>query len=232
MPSPQLDPTVAGLAGLIDRLDPGARGMALTHSSWVEERIESYERLAFIGDSVLGLSVATRLYERFGDLDAGQLTKIHNQAVSGVSCASVGLLLGVPGMLLSHQPTTGRGWISAETLLAGERPLPEVTEALIGACYEAFGFEEMSKPVADAFESRIALAAETRIDFKSALQELLARRGSQVTYEVIRESGPPHALTFEVAAVVDGKQIGAGAGRSKKTAEQSAAEQALEGFEA
>ena len=117
--------------------------------------------------------------------------------------------------------------IPAEVLLGGGRPLPEATEALIGACYVAFGFERTAAAVAEAFEPRISLAVETRIDFKSALQELLARRGARVTYEVTAVSGPPHQRTFEVAAIVDSEQVGTGAGRSKKAAEQVAAEEAL-----
>ena len=80
----------------------------------------------------------------------------------------------------------------------------------------------------EAFAPRVEHALETRIDFKSALQELLAQRREQVTYEVVGESGPAHARTFEVAAVVGSERIGSGSGRSKKAAEQVAAEQALE----
>ena len=81
--------------------------------------------------------------------------------------------------------------------------------------------------MADAFEGQIEGAAESPVDFKSALQELLAQRRARVSYEVIAESGPPHKRTFEVAAVVDAEQIGKGRGRSKKVAEQAAAEEAL-----
>ena len=142
--------------------------------------------------------------------------------------AEVGRQLKVPEMLRSLQEADGG--IPVETLLAGERPLPEVTEALIGACFLAFGFERTAAAVAEAFEDRIEISAETRIDFKSALQELLARRGASVSYEVLGEAGPPHDRTFEVAAVLDGEEVGRGSGRSKKAAEQEAAEQALERF--
>ncbi|HEY5331970.1 MAG TPA: putative dsRNA-binding protein [Solirubrobacterales bacterium] len=218
---------VAPLAALIAELPAELRGQALTHSSWTERRVDSYERLAFLGDSVLGLSVASELYRRFPDVAAGGLTKIHNQAVSGVSCAAVGRLLGVPEMLRANEPDDFTAAIPAEVLLDGERPLPEATEALIGACHTAFGFERVAGAVAAAFEPRIELASETRIDFKSALQELLARRGARVTYEVTDATGPPHRRTFEVAAIVDSKRVGAGEGRSKKAAEQVAAEEAL-----
>jgi len=221
------DPAVAPLGRLIAELPAELREQALTHSSWTERRIDSFERLAFLGDSVLGLAVATELYGRFDGIAAGGLTKIHNQAVSGVSCAEVGRRLGVPEMLREAEPEGVTGAIPAETLLAGERPVPESTEALIGACYLAFGFERAAAAVVAAFEPRIEHAAKTRIDFKSALQELLARRGARVTYEVVAATGPPHQRTFEVEAVVGSERVGEGTGRSKKAAEQLAAEQAL-----
>jgi ribonuclease III len=215
------------LAELIQDLPENLRGQALTHSSWAENRADSFERLAYLGDSVLALAVARDLVERFPEVDAGGLTKIHNQAVSGVSCAEVGRALGVPEMLREHEPKDLLSGIPADVLLAGERPLPEATEALIGACFLAFGFERTAAATAAAFESRIEHAAETRIDFKSALQELLARRRSRVSYEVTAESGPPHRRRFEVAAIVDSERVGEGVGRSKKAAEQAAAEKAL-----
>jgi ribonuclease-3 len=216
------------LAELIAGLPENLRREALTHSSWSEDRTDSYERLAYLGDSVLALVVARDLVERFPGIDAGGLTKIHNQAVSGVACAEVGRELGVPEMLRENEPEHVAAGIPAEILLGGERPLPEATEALIGACFLAFGFERVRVAVADAFEPRIEHAAETRIDFKSALQELLARRRARVSYEVTAESGPPHQRRFEVAALVDSERVGEGVGRSKKAAEQAAAEQALE----
>lgn len=221
------DSQVAALSALIAELPEDLRRQALTHSSWTERRVDSFERLAFLGDSVLGLAVATRVFESFEKLAAGGLTKVHNQAVSGISCADVGLQLGVPEMLRENEPDGVVAAIPAEILLEGGRPLPEATEALIGACYRAFGFERTAEAVADAFEPRIELASETRMDFKSALQELLARRGARVTYEVIAATGPPHRRTFEVAATVDEERVGTGKGRSKKAAEQLAAEEAL-----
>lgn len=221
------DSPVAALSALIAELPDDLRSQALTHSSWTERRVDSFERLAFLGDSVLGLAVATHVFESFENLAAGGLTKVHNQAVSGVSCADVGLQLGVPEMLRANEPDDVVAAIPAEILLEGGRPLPEATEALIGACYVAFGFEPTAEAVAEAFEPRIELASETRMDFKSALQELLARRGARVTYEVIAATGPPHRRTFEVAAVVDSERVGTGTGRSKKAAEQLAAKEAL-----
>jgi len=130
--------------------------------------------------------------------------------------------------LRAAAPPPGGDAIPVDVLLGAARPLPEMTEALIGACFLAFGFESTAAAVAAAFVPRIEFAADTRVDFKSALQELLARRGSRVSYDVVSEAGPPHDRIFEVAAVLEGEPIGRGTGRSKKTAEQAAAEEALD----
>jgi ribonuclease-3 len=218
--------SAAALAGLVDELPDDLRRRALTHSSWTEGEPQSYERLAYLGDSVLALAVAAGISERFPELAAGELTKIHNHTVSGASCAEVGRELGVPAMLTEAEPALEEA-IPAKVLLAGSRPLPEVTEALIGACFLAFGFERVATAVAAAFAGQIEHALEAPIDAKSALQELLARRRARVTYAVVGESGPAHRRTFEVEATVEGEAVGAGAGRSKKAAEQVAAEEAL-----
>lgn len=218
--------SVAALAELVEELPADLRHRALTHSSWTDGA-DSYERLAYLGDSVLALAVAAELHDSFAEEDAGGLTKIHNHAVSGVSCAEVGRELGVPEMLSEAQPEAEDA-IPAETLLAGSRPLPEATEALIGACFVAFGFERTAAAVAEAFGERIERATQERVDAKSTLQELLARRKTRVSYEVVAESGPAHERTFEVEAIVDAEPVGRGEGRSKKAAEQMAAERALE----
>jgi ribonuclease III len=220
--------SVEALAALVGDLPGDLRRQALTHSSWTANGPESYERFAYLGDSVLALSIAADLQERFPEIDAGGLTKIHNQAVSGISCAEVGQELGVPAMMEEAEPDDEEAIPAAQLLSEGSRPLPEATEALIGACFVAFGFERTAAAVSAAFEPRIEHAAENRTDFKSALQELLAQRRARVAYEVIGESGPAHERTFEVAAIVDSRKIGTGVGRSKKAAEQAAAEQALE----
>ena len=211
---------------LIGELPSELRDHALTHATWTAERTESYERLAYLGDSVLALAVASDLVRRFPSIDAGGLTKIHNQAVSGVSCAEVGRDLGVPELLTEAEPASELA-IPAAVLLDGARALPEVTEALIGACFQAFGYERTAPAVVDAFEPQIEAAESSPVDSKSALQELLAQRGARVSYEVIAETGPPHQRTFEVAAIVDSERFGVGRGRSKKAAEQEAADEAL-----
>lgn len=216
------------LADLIEALPDDLRRKAVTHSSWTQHRADSYGRLAFLGDGVLGLAVAEHLFRRFARADIGRLTKVHGQVVSGRACVEVAEALGLPSRLRAAAPAELEGGIDAEALLASERALASVCEAMIGACYLHHGFEATAEATVAAFADQIALASETQLDFKSALQELLAREGARVTYEVTRELGPPHDRRFEVAARVDAEVIGRGEGRSKKTAEQAAAAEALE----
>jgi ribonuclease III len=197
-----------------------------THASWSERRSDSYERLAFLGDSVLSLAVTAYLYprleaDRFG---AGRLTKIRAQAVSGRSCKAVAERLELPRRLEESAPEG----MSVQALARTERVLASVIEALIGACYLAFGFERTAEAVVDAFQPEIEAALAHPEDAKSALQELLARRGETVGYEITSEEGPPHERTFAVSAMVNGEAIGSGTGRSKKDAEQAAAQAALD----
>ena len=199
----------------------------MTHSSWTERRADSYERLAFLGDSVLGLAVTTHLWPRLDaeSFGAGRLTKIRAQAVSGRSCRRVAERLQIPERMTALAP---EDLPANRQLVKTERVLASVIEAVIGACYLEFGYEEVSAAVVEAFGPEIERALVQPADFKSALQEQLARRGTVVTYEVTAEEGPPHERTFEVAALVDGQEIARGSGRSKKDAEQAAAEAALE----
>jgi ribonuclease III len=199
-----------------------------THASWTDRRADSYSRLAFLGDSVLGLAITAHLYprleaERYG---AGRLTKIRAQTVSGPSCRAVAERLGVPMMLAAAAPVSvGQ---SASTLVATERVLASVIEAVIGACYLTAGYARTAEAVVEAFTPEIEHALEHPVDFKSTLQERLAQRGEVVTYAVTGEIGPPHDRTFEVVAAVGDRPVGTGSGRSKKHAEQQAARAALE----
>ena len=222
-----MTPGTAPLAELFEETREELRRQALSHSSWVEERTSSYGRLAFLGDSVLGLSVAGLLFSEHPEADIGELTKILNQAVSGRACAAVARDLGLPEMLTDHSLSEGDG-LPVETLLASERTLASVCEAVIGACYLEHGFQRTSAAVAAAFDEEIEQATLERLDFKSELQERLARQGETVHYEVSSEAGPPHDRRFRIRATVAGDEIGAGSGRSKKEAEQEAARRALE----
>jgi ribonuclease III len=201
----------------------------VTHASWVARRADSYERLAFLGDSVLALAVTTHLFPRLEaeQYGAGRLTKIRAQAVSGRSCRAVAERLGLPEALRAAAPPELAG-PATDSLVVTERVLASVVEALIGACYLTFGYEPVADAVVEAFQPEIQQALDRPADFKSALQERLARRGAVVAYRVVAEEGPPHDRWFEVAAMVEGEELARGSGRSKKDAEQAAAEAALE----
>jgi ribonuclease-3 len=216
------------LRSLLDRLPPDLAKHVFTHSSWVAKRADSYERLAFLGDSVLSLAITSHLYpnleaERFG---AGELTKIRAQTVSGRSCRAVAERLGVPDRIAEAAPPGAVATVPA--LVGTERVLASVIEAVIGACYLTFGYPPVAEAVVEAFAPELAEALEHPVDFKSALQERLARRGAVVSYEVVAEEGPPHDKTFTIAARIEDEELGRGSGRSKKDAEQVAAQAALE----
>jgi ribonuclease-3 len=218
------------LEELLGELPGHLRRQAFTHASWVEHRAESYERLAFLGDVVLSLAVSTHLYPRFERHGAGRLTKVRAQAVSGPSCARVARGLGVPRELRAAAPrgTTGR---SAELLVGSERVLASVCEAIIGAGYLAFAFERTCAATVESFREEIEEALEHPVDYKSVLQERLARRAEIVTYRTVSEEGPAHDRSFIAVAEVEGEELGRGAGKTKKSAEQEAALHALDALE-
>ena len=214
------------LAELLAELPDELLGQAFTHASWVVDRAESYERLAFLGDVVLSLAVSTHLYPRFERHGAGRLTKVRAQAVSGASCARVATELKLDeGLLAAAPPGEGR---SAEALLESERVLASLCEAIIGAAYLAFGFERTAAAVVRSFADEIDEALEHPVDYKSVLQERLARRAEVVAYRIDSEEGPAHDRSFVAAAEVAGKELGRGEGKTKKSAEQEAALRALE----
>ncbi len=220
------------LEELLEELPDDLERQVFTHASWSERRGDSYARLAFLGDSVLALAVTTHLYprleaDRFG---AGRLTKIRAQAVSGPSCRAVAVRLGLPERLRAAAPAGVQG--SAAALVETERVLASVIEAVIGACYLHAGYERTARAVVEAFAPEIEEALEHPVDFKSALQELLARRGEEVNYRVLSEEGPPHERMYTVVASVGERELGNGRGRSKKHAEQEAAREAVERLEA
>ena len=201
---------------------------ALTHASWVDRRSDSYDRLAFLGDSVLSLAISTDIFPRFDKAGAGRLTKLRAQAVSRQACAEVARELRVPERLRAE---AGGGGRSADELVGSDRVLASVCESVIGAVYLHFGFERTAEAVVEAFRRQVEEAQESPDDFKSALQELLARRGEVVNYLIASEDGPPHDREFLAIAMVDGEEIGRGNGKSKKTAEQAAALASLQALE-
>jgi len=214
------------LEELLAELPGDLRRQAFTHSSWVEHRAEAYERLAFLGDVVLSLAVSDHLYPRFERYGAGRLTKVRAQAVSGPSCARVAHALGVPDELRKRAPEgTGR---TADMLVDSERVLASVCEAIIGASYLSFGLDRTAPAVVESFKAEIEQALENPVDYKSVLQERLARRAEVVVYRTVSEEGPAHDRSFIAVAEVAGQELGRGEGKTKKAAEQEAALHALD----
>jgi ribonuclease III len=196
-----------------------------THASWAADRSESYERLEFLGDSVLELAIARELFERYPDFSEGRLAKIRSHVVSRASCAVVARQLEL-GQKLSERGAD----IPEEELqrLSHNRNvLAALLEAALAALFLEHGFEPIEQPIVAAFSGRIEYAKTSHVDYKTELQEALARRGQSVNYAVLEVEGPPHNRRFRCAAVIEGEQLGVGEGASKKAAEQEAAKGAL-----
>lgn len=190
-----------------------------THPSQADARLESYERLEFLGDSVLELAVTRALFERFVDLSEGQLTQLRAKIVSRESCAAVAERLELDRRLGPQAPDVAES----------RNVLAAVIEAAIGALFLEHGFEEIEGAVVEAFEPQFAAALRQPLDAKTELQEVLARDGRKVRYDVDRE-GPVHDAIFTAFAIVEGERLGTGSGRTKKDAEQAAARRALQGI--
>ena len=214
------------LARLIDALPRERLEQVFTHASWADDRSSSYERLEFLGDSVLELAIARAVFDRFSEASEGRLAKIRAHVVSRHSCAAVAKELGLGERLLDYA-----GEIPADELKRISRSrnvLAAVLEAAIAAVYLEHGFERIEPAIVDAFGENIEFARSSHVDYKTELQEALARSGRQVHYTVLEVEGPPHDRRFVCAAHVAGAQLGIGRGSTKKAAEQEAARQALE----
>jgi len=214
------------LRKLIDALPAARLEHVFTHASWAVERSESYERLEFLGDSVLELAVARALYERYPDFSEGRLAKIRSHVVSRQSCATVARALELGPMLASR----GGDALPEEELarlVTNRNVLAALLEAALAAAFLEWGFERVEPAVVAAFSEQMDYAATQHVDYKTELQESLARRRQQVVYTVIDAEGPAHDRRFTCAAVIDGVEAGTGSGRTKKEAEQEAAREAL-----
>jgi ribonuclease III len=187
----------------------------------------SYERLEFLGDSVLGLVVAHHLYRRFPESPEGDLAKVRAHVVSRDSCATVAVDLHLDDDIRVRGAELGAVQIEIDGLSRSPGVLAAVTEAVVGATYVDRGVGAVAGPVVEAFSGRIEYALAEHVDAKTVLQEELARRGASVTYAVADVSGPPHQRWFTSLALVEGRELGRGSARSKKASEQLAAREAL-----
>ena len=204
---------------------------ALVHPSYLNEAApdqrpaESYERLEFLGDAVLGASVASELFRRCPQLDEGELTKLRSSLVRGRALAKIARDLELGAYLQLGKGEESAGGYDRDSILAA------VLEALVGAVYTDKGFEPARKFVLELMKSEFEslLAAGVPEDPKSQLQELVQRSGGvPPEYRLINTQGPDHARHFEVEVILDGEPMGRGWGQRKLDAEKQAALQALD----
>ncbi len=197
---------------------------AITHPSATEGRAVkfSYERLEFLGDSILGALVASTAFHRFPDLDEGGLTRIKVALVSGASLSEVADKLGFADVIVFGSSETGTGRRGLHSALEN------VYEAVVAALYLDGGVE-----AAGAFVDR-TLIPKMSLDLarepenpKSALQEKLQEGGITPTYKLVETQGPPHDRTFVAQVYAGDKGLAQGVGRTKKEAESQAAKTTL-----
>ena len=206
-------------------IDADLLELALTHRSYAYEKggLPTNERLEFLGDSVLGLVVTHELYTRYADVSEGRLAKLRAAVVNSRALAEVGRALGLGEFVLLGKGEQATGGRDKSSILA------DTTEALLGAVYLDRGVEAAVELVQRLFGPLMHAAAQdgAALDWKTALQELSATRGLGVPDYRLAESGPDHAKSFTAVVHVGGEAHGDGAGRSKKEAEQRAAEAAF-----
>jgi len=196
---------------------------ALTHASIANSRLESNERLEFLGDSILGMVVCRYLYDHYPDYLEGELTKIKSAVVSGKTCAKISEDLGMAECLFLGNGISGRSRLPTSVMAA-------VFEALVAAIALDQGVERASEFILELVVPHIESAAisEHKHNFKSQLQQYSQKElGYTPTYELLDEKGPDHSKCFEVAVRVGHRRFAGAWGPSKKEAEQKAALLAL-----
>ena len=200
---------------------------ALAHSSYANERwpdsLLSNERLEFLGDSILGMTVADYLYRNFPDRPEGELTRMRADMVCETTLAAVANRIGLgQHLLLGHGEEQGGG-------RARPSILADAVESVIAACYLDGGFESAAQFIRTFILCDVPVKRLHNVDYKTTLQEQVQRKKDQVlSYTLTGESGPDHDKQFCVAVSLNGKTVGEGIGRSKKKAEQDAARVAIE----
>jgi ribonuclease-3 len=205
-------------------LDHDLLERALTHRSYAYEHggLPTNERLEFLGDSVLGLVVTDTLFHRHPDLAEGQLAKLRAAVVNMRALADISRGLDLGAYLRLGRGEEGTGGRDKSSILA------DTLEAIIGAVYVQRGLDDASALVHRLFDPLIEASAllGAGLDWKTSLQELTAAAGLGVPEYLVTEDGPDHMKMFTAAARVGGTTYGDGSGRSKKEAEQQAAEAA------
>jgi len=198
--------------------------LALRHASHSDSRLDSNERLEFLGDAVLGMVVCERIFERFPGSLEGEMTKIKSTVVSRRTCANVAEDMGLDTLLI-----LGKGMQSQEKL---PRSLAAaVFESIIAAVYLERGFEGAKAFLVPILDPLIADAERSghQSNYKSVLQQHAQQAfGESPCYRVLDEKGPDHAKAFKIAVELGGRRFGAVWGATKKSTEQDAARVALE----
>jgi ribonuclease-3 len=214
-------------AALAVRFDRDLLERALTHRSYAYENggLPTNERLEFLGDAVLGLVVTAALFHNHPDLAEGQLAKLRASVVNMRALAEVARGLGPAGLgphLLLGKGEEATGGRDKASILA------DTLEALLGAVYLQHGLDTATEVIGRLFGDLMAEAAGrgAALDWKTSLQELTAGSGLGVPEYRIEQAGPDHAKTFTAWVLVAGDRFGGAEGRSKKEAEQRAAEAA------
>ena len=193
---------------------------ALTHASHGEA---DYERLEYLGDRVLGLSIASWLYELFPDEPEGKLSRRLNALVAREVCAEVGRELGVADQLRLGKQAREDGAADSDNVLG------DAVEALIGACYLEHGFEPAAAFVRSAWGERVSTRDRAPKHPKSTLQEWAAANDRKPPeYRLVKRSGPHHAPRFEVEVEIRGVGSATAEGTTKQDAETEAAARLLE----
>jgi ribonuclease-3 len=222
VPGPAAYADLAAVLGA--RVDLDLLERALTHRSYAYENggLPTNERLEFLGDAVLGLVVTESLYRTHPDLPEGQLAKLRAAVVNMRALANVGRTLDVGRYLRLGRGEETTGGRDKSSILA------DTLEALIGAVYLSGGLAEAGVFVHRLFDRLMAESANlgAGLDWKTSLQELTAAELLGVPEYLVDESGPDHEKTFTATVRVAGRNYGRGGGRSKKEAEQQAAEAA------
>ena len=190
------------------------------HPSRVDDRTDSYERLEFLGDSILGFLVARELYDRYPSSLEGELSRLRSSVVSRRSCAHVAREIGLDRMFAERFELT-------DDLRRSDNVQAALIEAGIAAVVLEHGLDAAAPSVLAAFEGQIAEAVHAPADYKTRLQEEAAKLDLKVAYAVLATDGPPHDRRFTCEVLVNGSRLGVGVGRSKKEAQQAAAAEAL-----
>ena len=205
-------------------LDEEYLRLALTHRSFANENghLPNNERLEFLGDAVLGLSIAARLYEKYPTRPESDISKMRASIVSRFGLADIARDMGLGAFILLGKGEANSNGRDKDSILA------DTTEALFGAIYLQHGFETARRVILALFAEKVDAAVSTRnhMDWKTSLQELCAERKLPSPEYSATSTGPEHNQVFTAQVHVDGQLLGEGVGPNKKQAEQQAAEKA------